>query len=146
MNLKEQLAIQEVIAQYAYTYDGMDAERFAALFTEDVVWERFASGTTHAETRLESREAIRAWATQRLQQRRGRFVSRHYQCGTVFDELTPDAALTRTMVLVTHQGVTEAAPRPTLSGVYHDQWRKTPTGWRIAYRAVHVDGDPGFSK
>ncbi|PYN41908.1 MAG: hypothetical protein DMD95_18270 [Candidatus Rokuibacteriota bacterium] len=48
------------------------------------------------------------------------------------------------MVLVTHQGVAEAAPRPIISGVYHDQWRKTHTGWRLAHRAAHVDGDAGF--
>jgi len=28
------------------------------------------------------------------------------------------------MVLVTHQGATEPAPRPTASGVYDDGWRK----------------------
>jgi myo-inositol-1-phosphate synthase len=33
---------QEVIAQYSYTYDAQDAEGFAALFTEDAVWELFA--------------------------------------------------------------------------------------------------------
>ena len=52
---------------------------------------------------------------------------------------------TRTMVLVTHQGVTEAAPRPTVSGVYRDRWRKTHTGWRFAHQAAYVDRDPGFS-
>src|SRR5438093_1161583 len=33
----------------------------------------------------------------------GRFTSRHHQSGLLFDELTSDSALTRTMVLVTHQ-------------------------------------------
>jgi len=40
----------------------------------------------------------------------------------------------------------ERTPRPIISGVYHDQWRKTHTGWRLAHRAAHVDGDPGLSK
>ena len=105
MSIEDKLAIQEIIAQYSYTYDGKDAEGFT-----------------------------------------GRFTSRHYQSGLLFDELTSDSALTRTMVLVTHQGVAEATPRPIISGVYHDQWRKTHTGWRLAHRAAHVDGDPGFSK
>ena len=127
------------------TPDAKDAEGFAALFTEDAVWELFAAGATHPEIRLASRAAIHAWAAQRLQERLGRFTSRHYQSGTLFDELTSESALTRTMVLVTHQGVAEAAPRPTLSGMYHDQWRKTPTGWRLAHRAAYVDRDPGWS-
>jgi uncharacterized protein (TIGR02246 family) len=140
MSLEDKLAIQEVIAQYAYTYDAQDAEGFAALFTEDAVWERFASGATRPEIRLESRAAIRAWAAQRLQERLGRFTSRHHQSGILFDELTSESARTRTMVLVTHQGVTEAAPRPTASGMYHDQWRKTQEGWRFVQRTVRLDG------
>ena len=139
VSLEDKLAIQEVIAQYSYTYDATDAEGFAKLFTEDAVWELFASGATRPEIRLESRTAIRAWAARRLQERLGRFTSRHYQAGTLFDELTSESARTRTMVLVTHQGVTEAAPRPTASGVYHDQWCKTPEGWRFAHRILRRD-------
>ena len=144
MSIEDKLAIQEIIAQYSYTYDGTEAEGFAQLFVEDGVFEVFVPGKTTASVRLHSRTEILEWATQRLHERTGRFTSRHYQSGILFDELTSDSALTRTMVLVTHQGVAAAAPRPTISGVYHDQWRKTHTGWRLAHRAAHVDGDPGF--
>jgi ketosteroid isomerase-like protein len=139
VSLEDKLAIQEVIARYSYTYDAQDAEGFAALFTEDAVWELFDSGATCPEIQLASQTAIRAWAAQRLQERRGRFTSRHYQSGILFDELTSESARTRTMVLVTHHGVTEAAPRPTASGVYHDQWRKTHEGWRFAHRILRRD-------
>ena len=44
MSLEDKLSIEEVITQYSYTYDTKDAEGFAALFTEDAVWESFASG------------------------------------------------------------------------------------------------------
>ena len=103
VSLEDKLAIQEVIAQYSYTYDAQDAEGFAALFTEDAVWELYACGATHPEMQLVSRAAIRAWAAQRLHERRGHFTSRHYQSGLLFEALTADAARTRTMVLVTHQ-------------------------------------------
>jgi uncharacterized protein (TIGR02246 family) len=145
MSVEDKLAIQEVIAQYSYTYDSQDAEGFAQLFVEDGVFEVFVPDKTTAVVRLQSRTAIRAWAAQRLHARRGHFTSRHYQSGTLFDTLTADVARTRTMVLVTHQGSTDAAPRPTLSGVYHDYWRKTPIGWRLVHRAAYVDHDPGWS-
>jgi hypothetical protein len=58
MSLEDKLAIQEVIAQYSFFYDAQDAEGFAALFTEDAVWELFAAGATHPATRLDSRAAI----------------------------------------------------------------------------------------
>ena len=139
MSLEDKLAIQEVIAQYSYTYDAQDAEGFAALFTEDAVWELFAAGSTHPAIRLDSRSAIHEWAMKRLRDRRGRLISRDYQSSTLFEALTAESARTRTMVLVTHQHVTEAAPRPMASGVYHDQWRKTPERWRLVHRRLDHD-------
>ena len=146
MSIEDKLAIHEMIAQYAYTYDSRDIEGFVRLFVEDGVFEFFVPGKTTASVRLQSRTEIREWVAQRLRERIGQFTSRHYQSGILFDELTPDTALTRTMLFVTHQGVAEAAPHPVHSGVYHDQWRKTPAGWRLARRAVYVDQDPGFSQ
>ena len=139
VSLADKLAIQEVIARYSYTYDAQDAESFAALFTEDAVWELYACGATHPEMQLVSRAAIRAWAAQRLHERRGRFTSRHYQSGVLFEALTSEAAQTRTMVLITHQGMTETAARLTASGVYYDQWRKTQEGWQLAHRILRRD-------
>jgi uncharacterized protein (TIGR02246 family) len=146
MSVEDKLAIQEVIARYSYAYDSRDAAAFAQLFVEDGIFEVIVPGESRPTVRLSSRGAIREWAGQRLQERTGRFTSRHYQSGTLFDELTSGSALTRTMVLVTHQGVTEAAPRLTVSGVYHDQWRKTHEGWRLAHRAAKLDRDPGLSQ
>jgi SnoaL-like domain len=57
----------------------------------------------------------------------------------LFETLTAESARTRIMVLVTHQDVTEAAPHLTASGVYHDQWRKTPEEWRLVHRRLHHD-------
>jgi hypothetical protein len=51
MSLTDKLAIQEVIALYSYAYDAQDAEGFAALFTEDAVWELLAAGSTHPAIR-----------------------------------------------------------------------------------------------
>jgi len=146
MSIEDKVAIHEMIAQYSYTYDSKDADGFAQLFVDDGVFEIFIAGKTSPAVRLQSRREIREWAAQRLQERNGRFTSRHYQSGILFDELSSDSARTRTMVLVTHQGVTEPAPRATDSGVYHDRWRRTPEGWRLAHRAAHVDRNPGFSK
>ena len=43
MSLEDKLAIQEVIAQYLYTFDSKDAEGCANLFTDDAVMD-FQSG------------------------------------------------------------------------------------------------------
>jgi hypothetical protein len=139
MSLEDKLDILAVIAQYAYTYDGRDADGFAQLFTHGGIFEVMYAGGSQPELRLASRAAIRAWAFQRHHQVVKGIQDRHYQSGTVFDVLTPEHAQTRTMVLITHQGGSDATPQPVLSGVYHDQWYKTPSGWRIAQRTLRHD-------
>ena len=83
MSIEEKLAIQEMIARYAYTYDSQDAEGFAGVFAVDGVFEIFVSGSTSPVVRLRSRNEIREWASRRLQERIGRFTSRHHQSGIV---------------------------------------------------------------
>jgi uncharacterized protein (TIGR02246 family) len=139
VSIEDKLAIHEVIAQYAHTWEAKDAEGFASLFTEDAVWESFAPGDTQPRFRAESRASIRAWATQSHHERpQGRYV-RHHQSSTWFEALTTEAARTQTIGLVTMRDATDAAPRLTHSGVYHDQWRKTPEGWRFVRRTFHWD-------
>src|SRR5262245_5810984 len=145
MSIEDRLAIHDVIAQYSHSYDSQDAAAFAKLFVEAGVFEIFVPGQARPALRLCSRVMIREWAARRLRGRRGRLSSRHHQSGILFDELTANSARTRTMVLVTHQDRTEAAPRPIASGVYHDRWRKTKAGWRLARRAAHLDGVVGVT-
>jgi uncharacterized protein (TIGR02246 family) len=146
MSIEDKLSIHEMIAQYSYAYDSKDADGFAQVFAENGIFEIFVPGKTMPVVRLQSRQAIRAWATQRLQARIGRFTSRHYQAGILFDELTTKEAHVRVMVLVTRQEAIEMPPYVNLTGVYHDVWRKTPEGWRLAHRAAYADRDPGFSQ
>lgn len=139
MSLEDKMAILEVIARYSYTYDGRDADGFAHLFTTDGIFEVVQAGDSHPELRLVSRAAIHAWASQRHQQVVKDIHDRHFQSGTLFDVLTPEHAQTRTMVLITHQGTQDPAPRPVLSGVYHDRWQKTRVGWQMTQRTLRHD-------
>ena len=139
MSLADKIDILEVIARYAYTYDGRDADGFAQLFTEDGIFEVLPAGGSQPELRLESRAAIHAWVVQRHQQVVQEIQDRHYQSGTLFDVLTQEHAQTRTMVLITHQGLQDPTPCPVLSGIYHDCWHKTPSGWQITHRTLCHD-------
>jgi uncharacterized protein (TIGR02246 family) len=139
MSVEDKIAIHEVIAQYSYTWDAQDADEFARLFAEDAVWELVSAGETQPQVRLESRAAIRTWTLQNFQGRLAGVTTRHHQTGIVFDALSADAARTRTMVVVTHQGAADAVPRLSHTGVYDDQWRKTQAGWQFAHRTFRPD-------
>lgn len=145
MSVEDRLAIQEVIATYSHTYDSKDAEAFAQLFVEDGIFEVVVPGGSSPRVRLSSRAAIREWAAQRHELNAGT-QARHYQSGLLFDELTTETASSRIMLLLTTQGALDAVPRLNLGGVYHDAWRKTGEGWRLAHRVARVDRDPGFEE
>jgi hypothetical protein len=136
---EDRIAILEVIAKYSYTYDSLDAEGFASLFLDDALWEYYFAGEDEPEIRLTSRDEIREWAIPRLKDRVGKFISRHHQTSTVFESVSEDSAQTQTMVLVTHHEVGEPHPVATLSGVYHDTWKKTAEGWKFAQRILYTD-------
>ena len=66
-------------------------------------------------------------------------LTRHHQRATVFDELTADAARTRTMFLLTSIGPGDRHPRTVSSGVCRDEWRRSAEGWRITRRIADLD-------
>ena len=141
-DIEEKLTIHEMISQYAYAYDSNDAHGFAEVFAEDGVLEIFIPGEASPALRLQSRKEIYEWAAQRLQERRGLFTSRHFQSGVRFEALTAEEARLRVMVLVTRQETTGSAPYMHLTGIYHDVWRKSSDGWRLARRSAYADRDP----
>ncbi len=148
MDVDDRLAILDRIAHYSYAWDGRDSDAYAALFTEDGVFEVFA-GREEPVIHNNGREAIRAWARgihsgeePGMRQHPPGEQTRHNQSGTVFEELGGDAALTHTMLLSTAQAPGDAIPRPSTTGVYRDEWRRTPEGWRIARRTLRLDIPP----
>jgi len=137
--IDDRIAILEVIAQYSYTYDSLDADGFAKLFLEDARWEYYFSGKAEPEIKLTSRNEIREWAAQRHEARRGKFSSRHHQSSTVFESSKEGLVVTKTMVLITHQEFGDPHPVPTTSGEYHDLWKHTTDGWKLAQRILYTD-------
>ena len=135
MSTEDMLAIQQEVARYSYAFDSGDADGWARVFTEDGLWEFYAAGATGPATRLEGRAALRDFCAQRFSERRGGVTSYHHQSGVIFDELTAETARIRTMLVLTVQLPGESA-RVYMTGVYQDQWVKTPDGWRIKYRRL----------
>ena len=139
MTAEDRLAILEQIGRYSYAADDQDAAGMAGLFTEDGVFERHEIGSDGPVYAVEGREALRAWATDAFEALPEGVLTRHHQRATVFDELTADAARTRTMMLLTSIGPGDQHPRTVSSGVCRDEWRRTAEGWRIARRISDTD-------
>ena len=138
MSADDRLAILEMIGRYSYAYDGRDADAYASLFTEDAVFEVYA-GREKPLVRNEGREAIREWARGLHEEMPAGYQGRHHQTGTVFEELGPDSARTRTLLLGTRRHPGDESPGVSGTGVYSDEWRRTSEGWRFAKRVIRMD-------
>ena len=136
MSLDDRVAILEQIARYSYAWDERDAEAYTALFAEDAVFEVDPELPGGPATLARGREEIGAWARARMAARAPGVQTRHHQTGTIFDELSADSARTRTMLLTTRVG---PGAEPATTGVYSDEWRRTPEGWRFARRTLRHD-------
>ena len=140
--VEDRLLIAEQLTQYSYRWDGKDAEGFANLFTDDGVLERRINGLLVTGSRVEGRDAIRAYAIKAHEGRLADRQTRHYFSGLVFLELSGDRAVTENMALITHQPYGEPTAQISGSGIYRKIWRRTPEGWRIAERVLHSDRPP----
>ncbi len=131
--VEDMLAIQQVIAQYSYTFDSRDAAGWVDLFTEDAVWESYRGFEKTPTNRLEGRAAMRTWADGMMVRRAEGSLNYHHQSGILFDELTATTARTRAMAIITAQDSADQPVRINRSGIYRTQWVKTPQGWRIKH-------------
>ena len=135
----DRAAIADVVEQYAARWDAKDAEGFAALFTEDVVFETEVSGERLPHARVEGRAAILAYARKSHAGRLAGIDTRHHMTELVILALEGDRATTENRVRVTHQSEGDAEPRLRVTGTYRNQWRRTSQGWLIAERILAVD-------
>ncbi len=138
MNSDDRLAILEAIQRYSHAIDGRDAGAYAALFAQDGVFEVTSTTRPQPFIRAEGRDGIREWVTATTQ-RWGAAQTRHHQCCTVFEALTPDAAQTRTLLLESRLLPGERTPMLYSQGVYTDDWVRGAEGWLIARRALRLD-------
>ena len=138
--LEDRLHIAEQLAQYAYRWDGKDAEGFAELFTGDGVMERRRDGKAIQGSRVMGRASILTYAKTSHTGRLAGRQTRHHFSGLIFLELSSNHAVTENMALITHQPFGQAAAHINGSGIYRNTWRKTAAGWRIAERILFNDG------
>ena len=144
MDLEDRFAILDLMADYAYFWDGRDPEGWARLFTPDGVFELYIPGVRPPVRRLTN-------VGERITAARAAFVSqmtrrtRLFQIDVRFRDLTHDYASLRCRILLLQLDLDEGEGiRPLYTATTSDQFRKTPVGWRFAKRELHSDQNSGF--
>jgi uncharacterized protein (TIGR02246 family) len=138
-SLEDRRKIEDVLANYSYTFDAKDLDGFLALFTRDCLWEVHASGSEKPMARATNRDELRALTTQRLATLHKKGVqTRHYQTNTVLVVRTDGLIEGTTMLNLVWQ-VPGEKPFTATTGIYRDVFVKAEGGWRISKRALYMD-------
>ena len=115
----DQKEILETLYQYTYYFDGKKPDKFAELFTENAVWERFSRGTKKPRFSFSSRSELKDFVSNRfktvLADRQTQLIDQKeiletlYQYTYYFDGKKPD----KFAELFTENAVWEIFPRGT---------------------------------
>lgn len=124
-HLEHRQAIAEQLGRYSLTFDSHDPHGWAALFTDDGVFEVKVDGRSEPVFRAQGAEQLRAFAANAP-----RLI--HHITGLVFDEISPNSARTRATVMGTWASPEDGSPAIYTHGTYEQRWSRVAGTWRLA--------------
>ena len=127
-DLRDRLAIADVLAAFCERVDEYDIPGLAEVFTEDCFTD-YGPGRGGPVSGLADVQA-------RIGRGQAEFRRTHHQLGQSRVTLAGDEATAITYVTATHEHRDGARSRVHLR--YLDRLRRTPAGWRIAERRAHA--------
>ena len=130
----DDLEIRGLIARLAHLADDGELHDYIELFTADAVW---GGG---GQPLREGREAILTGARERRDSGlAGPGAATRHVVTTTWIEITGDSATGRS-VFHFYTGLDDQ-PSLAVLGVYRDEFRRTPEGWRLAARLLDGNAD-----
>ena len=132
ISLADRQQIEQLIADYSYSFDSGDINVFSELFVEQG---SLLSSVGDAKSRSE----IYDWgiARHKLLSELG-VKSRHIQTNTRL-EISAQRVTGKTQLLLMRTDVKTGATSLRAEGTYHDEFVKTRYGWRFLSRKIGVD-------
>lgn len=128
--ISDDLEIRNLLARLAHLADDGDLDEYLQLYAEDAIWEGAAGFG-----RQEGHAAILAGARERRSSgTTGPGTHSRHILTTIDVEVDGDHARSKSCFLF-YTG-TDASPSLQVMGVYEDEHRRTPQGWRLARRSV----------
>ena len=127
--VSDELDIRNRLSRIAQLSDDGDLDDYIECFTEDARWggSSFPERSGHSEILTAARER-RAGGTA------GPGSNTRHLISTCVVDIDGDTAKSRSIFLF--YGNTQATPTLELMGVWEDELRRTPAGWRLARRSI----------
>ena len=130
----DELEIRNLLARMAQLADDGELDEYIDLFTEDALWDGGAFGQLrgHASILEGARERRKGGTS-------GPGANSRHVITTSVIRLNGDTASSRSVFHFCTN--TDAEPTMAIMGVYEDEFRRTPAGWKLAHRLI-VRSDP----
>lgn len=140
VSLEDRSEILELISEYAFAFDEDRIPEFVKLFLDDAQLsfytatseEPFSAVYSNTE-RLVELQAIRSGPLNEAGQ------PRHIQTNTILKYISADRVCGRTLVVCTQQPYDGSESKTLFTGVYEDEFQRTPNGWKFAIRRGCLD-------
>ena len=128
IDVRDRLAIGDLLAGYCHAMDASRADLCIELFAEDAIL------VTPVGT-AKGRDAILEWIEGRLALRASEYQVGHYLLNPLCTAIGPSRVRVRSMLLYTRQRIGVDGQSELLStGIYEDEVGKSAEGWRFLSR------------
>jgi hypothetical protein len=140
VSLEDRVDILELISEYAFAFDEDRISDYVELFQKDAELSFYSSNSDEPISSVHS-NAERLVESQEL--RSGPFNEagqpRHIQTNTILKYISRDRISGRTLVVCTQQPYDGSESKTLFTGVYEDEYQRTPNGWKFAIRRGYLD-------
>ena len=139
LTVGDQLALHDLIARSSQAIDFSNPDAYADVFAEDgvLIGQEAERRGGAVKYRCQGRGELRQFAADAAAKRQG--FGRHWINSTVLRADGDGAAGVSYLFFLTIDPATVACDI-MVSAVHHDQFTKTPEGWKLAERKVVYDG------
>jgi 3-phenylpropionate/cinnamic acid dioxygenase small subunit len=132
----DELEIRNLIAALAVKADIGEIDEYAALFTDDAVWEMPANPAMGLEASVKNGrgDIVEGVRTRRSSGVQGPGSGTMHSITTQLVEVSGDDASGH--VYYQFLGSADGKPAVLTLGRYEDRYRRTPGGWKVAHRKI----------
>jgi ketosteroid isomerase-like protein len=126
--LQDRIDVTDVLYRYTSSVDKGDSEGVRSTLADDI-WAQYGNGDP-----VEGGDALAGWIAEAT----ATAIWQHHLLNTYHVEVDGDEA--KTLSYLTSYQVFEAAPDAAtlLVARYHDELRRTPSGWKISRRVMEI--------
>jgi hypothetical protein len=140
VSTEDRTEILDLISEYAFSFDEDRIDEFVELFLDDAELSFYTVANDEPLYAAYNKAAILVLSHQnRSGPGNALGQPRHIQTSTLLKYISSDRISGRTLVVCTQQPYDGTDSKTLFTGVYEDEFQRTPQGWKFAIRRGRLD-------